>query len=219
MAAETAGDLWTIAELADRVAAALAGNFDGVGNGRVRDVPDLRAIRYYTTIGLLDRPAEMRGRTAYYGRRHLVQLVAIKRLQSLGLALAQVQSRTLRLNDRQLERLAEVKSEIQAVPLLATSGRDSVSLARAKRKTPPRSQEFWRSAPAAAIQPDANDERPPPGARVVTLVPLAAWLSVGVEACRAMTAEDIAALRAAAEPVRQALIERRLIPPDPGKGS
>ena len=35
--------------------------YDGPPNGRVRDVPDRRTIRYYTTIGLLDRPAEVSG--------------------------------------------------------------------------------------------------------------------------------------------------------------
>src|SRR5262245_57451256 len=142
MAAKTAGDLCTIAELANRVAAALAGNFDGVGNGRVRDVPDLRAIRYYTTIGLLDRPAEMRGRTAYYGRRHLCQLVAIKRLQARGLSLAQVQERLVNLNDRQLDRLAEVGSDLN----VAGSARSGASAPSALPALLSRSQDFWRSS-------------------------------------------------------------------------
>ena len=67
---------WTIEELGERIAEALGGQgYDGVPSGRVRDVPDLRTIRYYTTLGLLDRPAAMRGRTALYGSRHLLQLV------------------------------------------------------------------------------------------------------------------------------------------------
>ena len=77
--------LWTIEELGDRVALELGGqSYDGVPSGRVRDVPDLRTIRYYTTLGLLDRAAAMRGRTALYGPRHLLQLVLIKRLQARG---------------------------------------------------------------------------------------------------------------------------------------
>ncbi|MDX6262798.1 MAG: hypothetical protein QOH84_4486, partial [Kribbellaceae bacterium] len=71
-------ELWTLGELAERVEAALA-DYPGQANGRVRAVPDQRAIRWYTTTGMVDRPAEMRGRTALYGRRHLLQLVAIKR--------------------------------------------------------------------------------------------------------------------------------------------
>ena len=48
-------------ELAARVALALAADYAGQANGRVRDVPDARTIRYYTTLGLIDRPAAMRG--------------------------------------------------------------------------------------------------------------------------------------------------------------
>src|SRR6516225_9305533 len=87
--------LWTIDELGAMVALALSVGYSGQANGRVRDVPDRRTIRYYTTLGLLDRPAEMRGRTALYGRRHLLQLVAIKRLQARGLSLAELQTRLL----------------------------------------------------------------------------------------------------------------------------
>src|SRR5690348_15034744 len=73
--------LLTLDELSARVALALADHYEGQASARVRDVPDVRTIRYYTTLGLIDRPAALRGRTALYGRRHLLQLVAIKRLQ------------------------------------------------------------------------------------------------------------------------------------------
>ncbi len=75
-------------ELVERVREALAAEYPGAPNGRVRDVPDRRAIRWYTTIGLVDRPLGMRGRTALYGPRHLLQLVAIKRRQAEGRSLA-----------------------------------------------------------------------------------------------------------------------------------
>ncbi len=102
---------WTIDELGERVAEALGGQgYDGVPSGRVRDVPDLRTIRYYTTLGLLDRPAAMRGRTALYGPRHLLQLVAIKRLQARGLSLAAVQERVVGLSDASLRRLAAAEA-------------------------------------------------------------------------------------------------------------
>src|SRR5256885_341273 len=93
---------WTLNELTARVALALTEDYAGAPNGRVRDVPDPRTIRYYTTLGLLDRPGELRGRTALYGRRHLLQLVAIKRLQAQGLTLNQVQERLLGLTDDDL---------------------------------------------------------------------------------------------------------------------
>src|SRR5215813_5505477 len=105
---------WTIDELGAEVAAALAVGYEGAPNGRVRDVPDRRTIRYYTTLGLLDRPAQMRGRTALYGRRHLLQLVAIKRLQTRGLTLREVQEKLLGLTDTALQRLAQVPEQVLA---------------------------------------------------------------------------------------------------------
>src|SRR3954454_6298528 len=105
--------LWTIDELTEAVAAALAEGYGGPPNGRVRGVPERRTIRYYTTLGLIDRPAEMRGRTALYGRRHLLQLVAIKKLQARGLSLAEIQQRLLGLPDEALRELARVPEEVE----------------------------------------------------------------------------------------------------------
>src|SRR5271169_6575213 len=101
---------WTLDDLGARVALALAVGYSGQANGRVRDLPDRRTIRYYTTLGLIDRPAAMRGRTALYGLRHLLQLVAIKRLQANGLSLAAVQQRVVGLSNAALRRLAEAMS-------------------------------------------------------------------------------------------------------------
>jgi hypothetical protein len=39
----------------------------------VRVRPDVRTIRYYGTLGLIDPPPEMTGRSARYGGRHLLQ--------------------------------------------------------------------------------------------------------------------------------------------------
>ena len=63
-----------------------------VADQRVQAAPDARTIRYYQTSGLLDRPSRYDGRTARYGQRHLLQLVAVRTLQSNGLSLAQVQT-------------------------------------------------------------------------------------------------------------------------------
>jgi DNA-binding transcriptional MerR regulator len=212
MAKKTAEELWTIGELTDRVAAALAGNFAGVASGRVRDVPDLRAIRYYTTIGLLDRPVELRGRTALYANRHLYQLVAIKRLQAQGLRLARVQERLLNLADRELEKLADVKPGFDDISAARSSNDNQPRSPRQKLKPSARRLDFWKSSPATPPAPAADDDiRPARRPDVLTLVPLAEGLSIGFEACRAVTADDIAALQAAAEHVRQVLIQRRLV--------
>ena len=57
---------WTIQQLNAVVQQVLsAADYGGQPSGRVREVPDLRTIRYYTTLGLLDKPVEMRGRRAF----------------------------------------------------------------------------------------------------------------------------------------------------------
>src|SRR5262250_1016845 len=102
---------WTIAELAELAAAALAaGDQQGQGparvNGRVRDVPNERLIRWYVTVGLVDPPLSRAGRVARYGRRHLLQLVAVKRRQAQGRSLAQIQGELLGATDDYLESVA-----------------------------------------------------------------------------------------------------------------
>jgi hypothetical protein len=82
---------YTLAELAGASAAALDALGVEARNGQVRDRPDTRTIRYYATLGLVDRPAEMSGRTALYGDRHLLQVLAVKALQAHGASLAEVQ--------------------------------------------------------------------------------------------------------------------------------
>lgn len=73
-------------------------------DARVSAVPDGRTIRYYTTLGLLDRP-QMVGRQAKYGKRHVLQLLAVKALQAQALPLAEIQARLYGLSDEELETL------------------------------------------------------------------------------------------------------------------
>lgn len=75
-------------------------------NGRVREVPNERLIRWYTTIGLLDPPLGRRGRVALYGRRHLLQLVAVKRRQAEGLSIADIQAELAGATDAMLQSVA-----------------------------------------------------------------------------------------------------------------
>jgi len=69
---------------------------------RVSAAPDMRTIRYYTSLGLLDRPI-ISGRQAIYTKRHLMQVLAIKALQALSLPLTEIQSRLYGLSDSELE--------------------------------------------------------------------------------------------------------------------
>lgn len=98
-------DTWTIGELAEHAADALRAHGQPV-NGRVRDLPGERLIRWYTTIGLVDPPLSRRGRIARYGRRHLLQLVAVKRMQATGMSIADIQATLAGATDAMLEEAA-----------------------------------------------------------------------------------------------------------------
>ena len=73
-------------------------------DNRVSPVPDARTIRYYTTLGLIDRP-RINGRQAIYGRRQVLQVLAIKALQAINLPLSEIQTRLYGRNDDELEAL------------------------------------------------------------------------------------------------------------------
>ncbi|MQY05924.1 helix-turn-helix domain-containing protein [Actinomadura macrotermitis] len=121
---------WTIGELAEHASAALADGAAGRLSGRVRDQPNERLIRWYTTIGLLDPPLGRRGRVALYGPRHLLQLVAIKRRQALGRSIAEIQVELTGATDTTLERIA-------ALPPTAPSGTPPTSDAPAGQPSAP----------------------------------------------------------------------------------
>ena len=51
--------LWTIADLGAQVALALSVDYQGAPNGRVRDVPDPRSIRYYVSFSTGWQPGHL----------------------------------------------------------------------------------------------------------------------------------------------------------------
>src|SRR2546430_9594341 len=98
----------SLEELSAEVAVALSrlGLLGAAPDARVSPAPDARTVRYYTTLGLLDRPAIV-GRQARYRQRHLLQLLAIKGLQVRALPLAEIQERLYGRSDAELEALIE----------------------------------------------------------------------------------------------------------------
>jgi DNA-binding transcriptional MerR regulator len=117
-------------ELSGRVAEELGGRglLGAAPDARVSSAPDARTVRYYTTLGLIDRP-RIEGRQARYGERHLLQLLAIKALQALDLPLAQIQQRLYGRSDAELKALvesvaAQAKDAVQATPLPAVRLRE-----------------------------------------------------------------------------------------------
>jgi DNA-binding transcriptional MerR regulator len=232
---------WTLDELAHRVDAALAVGYHGQPSGRVRDVPDRRAIRWYTTIGLIDRPVAHRGRTALYGPRHLLQLVAVKRLQARGLPLVAIQQELAGATDTDLERVARLPAttgeapagpEILAAleagtgePAAAVPGRPAGAAGVAARRLaagPARRAAFWRDPPAAALTAGAEPTDPEvpvvPGPEVATLrgVRLAGGATLLLEPGRDLDAADLQAVLDAAQPLLAVLRARHLDgPPNP----
>jgi DNA-binding transcriptional MerR regulator len=72
---------------------------------RVTTVPTERTIRFYTAQGLVDKPAGREGLHALYGYRQLLQVLAVKYLQSHYLPLRKVRSLVENAGNRDLEQL------------------------------------------------------------------------------------------------------------------
>jgi DNA-binding transcriptional MerR regulator len=199
--------LWTLAEVVSEVATRIAA-LPPPKNGQVRAVPDERTIRYYVTIGLLDRPSAMRGRTALYGPRHVAQVIAIKRLQTMGRSLSEIQQLWPTLDDATLARMSGVA--------LPAAGKPSRA-------------EFWKRAPVpsdggvAAALPSSRSGAapafvpPPPSSadraalelRIELAPHVVLSLSV-VDDSVALSPADVRAIRAAAAPLLAELASRRL---------
>jgi len=202
--------MWTLDDLVDRVRRALAAEYPGAPNGRVRDLPDRRAIRWYTTTGLVDRPLGMRGRTALYGPRHLLQLVAVKRRQAEGRTLAEIQAELAGAADDDLAGVARVPADL----LVTGDGPPPDLPARARFWAGPATAEPPPAAPpgpdAAPLGPDAA----PPGLGGVALGRGAILVVPGLP-----TDDDRAAIAAAARPLMELLAERGLLKSEDGSPS
>lgn len=131
---------WTLEQLADESQRYLTDEGD---SRRVQWKPNGRQIRYYSTLGLLDKPDTENGRVVWYGPRHLVQLLAIKRLQLDGLKLAEVQRSLAGATLEEMRRLAGLPEEF------LEGSRDSV-----KSYGPgARQQTFWETRPKTSETP------------------------------------------------------------------
>lgn len=198
---DSLGELWTLPELCHLVELALQTGYDQPQNRQIRPVPDVRTIRFYATLGLLDRPAAMRGRTACYARRHLMQLVAVKRLQAQGLPLSQVQQRLYGLDDEALAGLAQLPA--------------GIAEQRAERGPAPPPAEaraegaFWEAEPA----PPAPSRREPAEGRdeEIVGVDLDEQVTILLRGAPPLSAAERHALREAAAPLLRWLRQHGLL--------
>jgi DNA-binding transcriptional MerR regulator len=178
----------TIGELAATAAAAVSAAQVRGANRRITDLPDERTIRWYASIGLVDRPSGSRGRTALYDERHVLQLLAIKRRQAQGRTLAEIQAELVGATDRTLRRIADVSEPIEAVEAAEVSDQ-AVPAAGGRR--------FWSEPPA----PDGR-------AGVLTGVELGDGVVLMVPG--EPSPSDVQNIRAAATPLLDLLAQRRL---------
>ncbi|MFI9590739.1 helix-turn-helix domain-containing protein [Nonomuraea sp. NPDC052265] len=230
-------DTWTIGELAEHAARALRAGAQPV-NGRVRDVPGERLIRWYTTIGLVDPPLTRRGRIARYGRRHLLQLVAVKRMQAAGHSIAEIQTALAGATNTMLATaagLADVPSPGEgprprperppfAGPASVTATTHGALDGEARdARQPPGGRaggdagrgRFWadrpsRPAPGGGPEDVARHDQRQPGG-VVAGVALGDGVRVLWDGGRPPSEEDVQAVLAAAGPLLAVLVERRLL--------
>jgi DNA-binding transcriptional MerR regulator len=201
-------ELWTIEQLPDQVAALLAHNYEGQQNGRVRELPNRRTIRWYTTIGLVDRPLAMRGRTALYGPRHLLQLAAVKKLQSAGRTLAEIQKLLLGATDGRLTELAELR------PIDITVPRTNITI----------NQDFWKKVAHGrpTAEPESDDDSVEgtvdgtvenTGTKAVHGIRIGDTVTVVLDAAtRAPDPDELAAIESAAAPLLELLGRMGLAP-------
>jgi hypothetical protein len=193
---------WTLDELVRRVADTLADPaYPGAPNGRVRDLPDRRAVRWYTTTGLVDRPA-MQGRTALYNARHLLQIVAVKRRQAEGRSLAQIQAELAGATNETLRQVAEVPDQLVA----GEPARPEEAPLSAR---PSRRSRFWADPPAAAKPVASSNGDSDDTVTTLTAVSLPGGALLVLPT--RPDEDDIDAIHAAARPLLELLADRGLL--------
>ena len=195
---------WTLKALVAQVALALEHMSLDQDSGRISDIPTARTIRYYTTHGLMDKPLGFKGRTALYGVRHLLQIIAIKRLQTLGLTLGEIQDRLAGLDEAALQEVARLPAALQPA-----QAQDEAFGEPQETGAP-----FWERMPAQ-VNLAQEDEAPAHDAMPVGFVQgvqLTEQVTLMLQPPgRALDVEDLDAIRAAAGPLLALLKKRRLI--------
>jgi len=216
---------WTILELAELAAETLAATRsagpEGVpvrANGRVRDVPNERLIRWYVTVGLVDPPLSRRGRVARYGRRHLLQLVAVKRRQTEGRSLAEIQAELAGATDETLAAVARVP-DIEPAPQVASAAPSRFWVRQPRQPSQPTPAAERPGQPESSAADDDHTDRgaafSPAGLmHGVRLAPGVMLLIEGAD--REPGPDDVTEIVNAARPLVRELADRGLCPCGPG---
>jgi DNA-binding transcriptional MerR regulator len=190
-------------------------------NGQVTARPDTRTLRWYTTVGLLDRPVERRGRRAFYGRRHVAQVVAVKRLQAGGVSLTDIATRLAELSTEELEAVAGAPAPPAARGAAGAGATPGPGPGAIGATAPPPGADPGPARATAAAAASGGAEpfwsatprsRSVGAAGVLAGVALDPTTSVTFAAPRPLTDADVDGLRRAALPLLDELRRRGLVP-------
>lgn len=105
--------LWSLEELSQHSQRELELRKIPNPGGRVSQILSARTIRYYTSLGLVDRPLAYDGGVAKYGPRHLLQLLAIKILQAEYLPLPEIQKQLFGRTEQELKEVVDSASRAE----------------------------------------------------------------------------------------------------------
>lgn len=107
----------TVDALAEKVTAWCGKHRVVPANGQVATDTNVRTLRYYRTMGLLDAPTE--GGGSGYGERHYLQACCVRVLQAEGLPLTRIQSLLFGRSDADLRKIMNGGIATAPVPAAA----------------------------------------------------------------------------------------------------
>ncbi len=106
---------WPLDDLVEHANRLLPSVLPKEAAGRAADAVNQRLVRHYTTQGLLDEPLK-EGREARYLYRHLLQLMALRRLLAEGFSSAVVGRVLAGRSEGELEELLSGRLRVELVP-------------------------------------------------------------------------------------------------------
>jgi len=126
---------------------------------RVAETLNERTLRYYITEGLIDRPMGKEGTAALYGYRHLLQILAVKRLQGSYLPIKRIREVLTGRSNEEIERIVTEGPEEPLTNLRQAIGRHLAPLQIGQMASPSR-RRFLLQEPEQPLRLECSS--PPP---------------------------------------------------------
>lgn len=139
-----------IKELAAAVADASRSGGKYRGRGNASDVANERTLKYYLAEGLLPTPDKKRGVSLIFERKHLLIVLAIKKLQQLGLATSVIKEALDGKSEQELDQIIKEGVRVKLVD-------DPVEIERFRRMSPAQLEgEFGETVQKIEIASETN---------------------------------------------------------------